>query len=78
MKYHNVHDAKTHLSQLIQQACDGEEVIIARGNKPVVKLVPVGEAVAKRKLGAFEGQFTYEDEVFAPLTDEQMKEFGFE
>jgi prevent-host-death family protein len=37
----NVHHAKTHLSRLIQQAEEGEEVIIARAGKPAVKLVPV-------------------------------------
>jgi len=37
----NVHQAKTHLSRLIQQAEEGEEVIIARAGKPAVKLVPV-------------------------------------
>ncbi len=74
MKYHSVHEAKTNLSQLIKQACAGEEVVIARGKKPVVKLVPIGDAVRERRPGGFEGKFTYDDDVFAPLTDEQMKE----
>ncbi len=78
MKQYNVHEAKTNLSRLIQKACDGEEVIIARGKKPVVKLVPVGEGARKRKLGGYEGQFSYDDDVFAPLTDQEMKELGFE
>ena len=39
----NIHHAKTHLSKLIQQAEDGEEIIIARAGKPAVKLVPVAE-----------------------------------
>ncbi len=43
----NVHHAKTHLSRLIQQAENGEEVIIARDGKPAVKLVPVAPAPAE-------------------------------
>ena len=78
MKYHTVHEAKTNLSQLIQKACRGEEVIIARGKKPVVKLVPVGEATADRVPGGFEGEFSWTDDAFDPLTDEEMRELGFE
>jgi antitoxin (DNA-binding transcriptional repressor) of toxin-antitoxin stability system len=78
MKYHTVHEAKTNLSQLIQKACDGEEVIIARGKKPMVKLVPIGEAVRKRVPGRFEGQFSWTDDAFDPLTDKEMRELGFD
>ena len=78
MKYHTVHEAKTHLSELIQKACDGQEVIIARGKKPVVKLVPVGETKRKRVPGRFEGQFSWTEDAFAPLTDEELRELGFE
>ncbi len=78
MKCHTVHEAKTNLSKLIQMACDGEEVIIARGKKPVVKLVPIGTAVRKRRPGRFEGQFSWTDDAFDPLTDEEMRELGFE
>lgn len=78
MKVHTIHEAKTHLSQLIEKACEGEEVIIARGKKPVVKLVPIGEAVRERKLGGFEGLISWTDDAFDPLTDEEMRELGFE
>jgi prevent-host-death family protein len=44
----NVHHAKTHLSRLIQQAENGEEVIIARDGKPAVKLVPVQPEVSEQ------------------------------
>jgi len=37
----NIHEAKTHLSKLIQEAINGEEVTIAKSNKPMVKLVPL-------------------------------------
>jgi prevent-host-death family protein len=41
MKQLNIYEAKTHLSQLVQAALDGEEVFIARAGKPAVRLVPV-------------------------------------
>ncbi|MGC2108038.1 MAG: type II toxin-antitoxin system prevent-host-death family antitoxin [Candidatus Korobacteraceae bacterium] len=78
MKYHTVHEAKTNLSKLIEKACEGEEVIIARGKKPVVKLVPVGTSARKRVPGRFEGQFSWTPDAFDPLTDEEMRELGFD
>lgn len=77
-KYHTIREAKANLSRLIKKACDGEEVIIARGKKPIVKLVPVGPQLKKRAPGGFEGQFSWTDDAFDPLTDEEMKELGFE
>lgn len=78
MKYHTVHEAKTNLSRLIQKACEGEEVIIARGKKPVVKLVPVANATKQRIPGGFEGKISWTPDAFDPLTDEEMRELGFE
>ena len=78
MKYHTVHEAKSNLSQLIRKACEGEEVIIARGKKPVVKLVPVGNAAQQRIPGGFEGKISWTADAFDPLTDEEMRELGFE
>jgi prevent-host-death family protein len=78
MKCHTVHEAKTNLSKLIRMACDGEEVIIARGKKPVVKLVPVAQAVKQRVPGGFEGKISWTEDAFDPLTDEEMRELGFE
>jgi prevent-host-death family protein len=46
-----IHEAKTHLSQLIQKALNGEEIIIAKGNKPLVKLVVLPEMQQQRRLG---------------------------
>jgi prevent-host-death family protein len=78
MKYHTVHEAKTNLSQLIQRACNGEEVIIARRKKPVVKLVPVADTGRERIPGGFEGKISWAPDAFDPLTDEEMRELGFE
>ncbi len=51
----NIHDAKTRLSSLIARAEAGEEIIIARANKPVVRLVPVQAARVQRQLGEAKG-----------------------
>ena len=68
-----VHQAKTQLSKLIEQACRGEEVIIARGHKAVVRLVPVGEIAGKRQPGALRGKLHLEPEFFAPLPAGECK-----
>lgn len=78
MKIHTIHEAKTNLSKLIQKACAGEEVIIAKGDKPVVKLVPIAIADRPRKPGRFKGQISWTPDAFDPLTDEELREWGLE
>ena len=66
----SIHEAKTHLSKLIQKALAGEEVIIANAGKPVVKLVAVEEPEKKiRQFGGWEGQVWMADDFDAPLDD---------
>jgi prevent-host-death family protein len=72
-----IHKAKTQLSRLIEKACQGEEIIIARGKTPVVKLVAV-EKLGPRKPGAWKGKITYTADAFDPLTDQELKDLGFE
>lgn len=48
----NIHEAKTHLSKLIKKVVNGEEVVIAKGNKPVVKLILFNNPKHKRKIGS--------------------------
>ena len=78
MKIHTIHEAKTNLSQLIKKACEGEEVIIARGDQPVVKLVPIAAAQKKRVPGGFEGKIWWTADAFDPLTEEELREWGLE
>ena len=68
-----IHEAKTQLSRLIQQAERGEEVIIARGKKPVVRLVAIGTAPKKRQLGIFRGEFTLGPGFFEPLPEDELE-----
>ncbi len=52
----NLHDAKTHLSRYVDQALAGEEVVIARAGKPLVRLVPLETQLAPRRGGFLRGQ----------------------
>ena len=65
----NVHEAKTHLSRLIEEALAGEEIVIARGNQPVVRLVLVESARPQRSLGWAKGQIQIAADFGAPLED---------
>lgn len=51
----NMHEAKTHLSKLVERVEGGEEIVISRAGKPAAKLVPVPRKTGKRKLGQWEG-----------------------
>jgi prevent-host-death family protein len=65
----NIHEAKTHLSRLVDEAVRGGEVIIARGNKPLVKLVPIAEARPPRRLGTAAGKVWMSEDFDEPLPD---------
>ena len=65
----NIHEAKTNLSKLIKKVVNGEEVVIAKGNKPLVKLVYLEGKKPKRKLGTAKGQIKIANDFDAPLND---------
>jgi prevent-host-death family protein len=65
----NIHEAKTNLSKLIQKAISGEDVIIAKGNKPIVKLVLIDNKKPQRKLGTAKGKIELADDFDEPLED---------
>ena len=67
-----IHAAKTHLSRLIARAEAGEEIIIARGRKPVVKLVPIETPKPRRVFGSLKGQVSLGPEFFEPLPPEEL------
>jgi prevent-host-death family protein len=71
-----IHNAKTHLSRLIERVLAGEEVIIARGNTPVARLVPL-EPVAPpaRKAGTLRGRLRVTDAFFEPLSPDELAEW---
>jgi len=66
----NIHEAKTHLSRLLEKVTAGEEVIIAKAGKPVAKLVPIKRAPKKRVWGTAKGDFVVPDDFNDPLPKE--------
>jgi len=69
----NIHEAKTHLSRLLEKVSDGEEVILAKAGKPIAKLVSCKEA-GPRQPGIIEGRF--DDRFFDPLPEDEMQAWG--
>ena len=66
----NIHEAKTHLSRLIQEALDGIEVIIAKDNRPLIRLDVLPEGKPERRIGGAAGIIIRMDDDFdAPLDD---------
>ena len=70
----NIHEAKTHLSRLIERALKGEEVIIAKSGRALVRLTVI-PAVKGRELGTAAGLIQWEEGWEKPLTDAEMAEF---
>ncbi len=64
--------AKTHLSHLVNQALSGEEIVIARGNEPLVKLVPVEQSRQGRKFGVLQGRGRVDDRFFDSFPEEEL------
>jgi len=67
-----IHQAKTNLSRLIEKASKGEDVIIARGSKPVARLVPIGEIKGKRQPGSWKGKLRVGPEFSEPLPKAEL------
>lgn len=79
MKTVNMHEAKTHLSRLVEAATRGEPFVIARAGKPLVEvraLEPTQKPERERQLfGFLKGQFVYDEEVDRQLDEELRAEF---
>jgi prevent-host-death family protein len=79
---YTVHQAKTHFSRLLKEAEAGKEVLVMRGKKPVAKIVAVDEPKKQeapfRLLGAYRGKIQFDDSAFAPATDQDLIEMGFD
>ena len=75
-KTHTIHSAKTQLSRLIVRAARGESVIIARGARPVAKLVPIDDVSPKRQFGAMRGRARVTSAFFDPLPEAELNAWG--
>ncbi|HZZ88620.1 MAG TPA: type II toxin-antitoxin system prevent-host-death family antitoxin [Caulobacteraceae bacterium] len=67
-----MHEAKSQLSRLVAAALSGEEVIIARGSEPLVRLTPIQPVRTKRTPGRYKGMFSVPDGFFDPLSEEEL------
>ena len=71
-----IHKAKTELSRLIERACRGEEIVIARGKKPVVRLVAIEDNKGQRKPGALRGKLKVGPEFFDAMPADELDAWG--
>lgn len=71
----NVHDAKTHLSKLLERVAKGEEIVIARSGKPVARLVPVDPCRKARTPGFLKGRIRIAADFDAPLPEDVLALF---
>ncbi len=65
-----MHQAKTNLSRLVESACLGEDVVIAKDGEPAVRLVPVARKRRQRPVGLYTGKIRIGDDFDAPLPEE--------
>lgn len=80
MQTYNIHDAKTHLSRLVEQAALGESFIIAKAGKPMVRVTALDtpEPAQKRRVGFLKGQVKVPDDFDTMYADEILELFGIE
>ncbi|MFO1155017.1 MAG: type II toxin-antitoxin system Phd/YefM family antitoxin [Rhodospirillales bacterium] len=78
MKTVNIHEAKTHLSRLIEDVAAGTEVIIARNGTPVARLLPMANRSQPRRPGQWRGQVRIGADFDAPLPPDLAAGFGLD
>ena len=71
----NIHEAKTHLSRLVDEVAAGAEIIIAKAGKPMARLAPISTPIRKKRLGLLKGKIKVTDDFNAPLDDETLSSF---
>ena len=68
----NVHEAKTHLSKLLERVAQGEEVVIAKAGKPVARLVAIKAKKVARPIGTAKGMFVLPDDFNDPWPEIEL------
>ncbi len=83
MKTLNIHEAKTHLSRLLDEVCAGESIVIAKAGKPIAKLVPFSSSKTQRTGGTLAGEvweapdaWDSDEELNSMLTDAPLYQAG--
>ncbi|MCZ7417770.1 MULTISPECIES: type II toxin-antitoxin system Phd/YefM family antitoxin [unclassified Streptomyces] len=74
-RQYNVHEAKTHLSRILEQVAGGEEVVISKAGEPVAKVVPLRSSVRRSGRGSLRGLIEIRDD-FDELPDDLADAFG--
>jgi len=71
----NIHEAKTHLSRLVDEVAAGAEIIIAKAGKPMARLTPIAAPARKKCLGLLKGKIKVPEDFNAPLDDKTLAAF---
>jgi prevent-host-death family protein len=71
----NIHEAKTHLSRIVDEVAAGAEVIIAKAGKPMARLTPIAPRARKKKLGLLKGKINVPDDFNAPIDADLVARF---
>lgn len=71
----NIHEAKTHFSKLLKRVMAGEEIIIAKGGKPIARLIPITPKPNNRVPGSARGKIRMSEDFDAPLPEEILQDF---
>jgi len=72
----NLYEAKTRLSELVDQASRGETIVIAKSGTPIAKLVPLNAGPRRKiKFGTMKGEFVIPDDFDAPIDDDRLAAF---
>jgi prevent-host-death family protein len=71
----NIHQAKTQLSRLVEDAASGQEIIIAKAGRPVARLVSLAAPVRQKRLGLLRGKIRIAPDFDAPLPDDLLDAF---
>jgi prevent-host-death family protein len=75
MRQIDIHEAKAHLSRLVDEAADGEEIIIAKAGKPLARLVALEPARQPRRIGLLQNKIWIADDFDAPLPEDILELF---
>jgi prevent-host-death family protein len=71
----NIHEAKTHLSRIVDEVAAGTEVIIAKAGRPIARIVPLDSGAPKKRLGLLKGKIEVPDDFNAPLPEDLLDAF---
>ena len=78
MKIYNVNQVKTHLSKILQQVESGDDIVVARYNQPVARIIPYQDKEVKRQFGSLKNVFKFDESFFEQLPKSELSAWGIE